>query len=229
MVKNGTEVAIYGVKVQLYCPVNIKNYMIPDRIYCNLYHHCRGNYGNVMLCDKGKVFDINANGPEAFGACNFEDAVNCANKYILLEDDQIPGRPPLLLQQKSNLRSTLASTMNGIVESDSKLGNYMSGSANGMNMNYMQQVANSREELVSGIPFDCRGRPNGHWRDQRYCDVFHACISGEQKKTYSCAQLGERIYFDETTRRWKFLYFYFFYFYKIKFEKFYLIKNRFIL
>jgi hypothetical protein len=45
------------------------------------------------------------------------------------------------------------------------------------------------------------GKLNGHWKDTRFCDVFHACISGEQKKTYSCAQLGERIYFDETTRR----------------------------
>lgn len=211
MVKNGTEVSLLGTKVQLYCPVNIKNYMIPDRIYCNLYHHCRGNYGTVQLCDRGKVFDINANGPEAFGACNYEEAVNCLGKYILTEDQAVlPGRAPLLQPPqsvaaplpshapaqapKSNLRSTLPAG----VEAD-KLGNYLGG------VSYLpQQVANSREELVSGIPFDCRGRPNGHWRDQRYCDVFHACISGEQKKTYSCAQLGERIYFDETTRRFEF-------------------------
>lgn len=187
--------------------------MIPDRIYCNLYHHCRGNYGTVQLCDKGKVFDINANGPEAFGACNYEEAVNCLGKYILTEDQAvIPGRAPLLNPSqpvqaaqsaplpsaapqapKSNLRSTLAAG----VEAD-KLSNYNMGGSTSF---LPQQVANSREELVSGIPFDCRGRPNGHWRDQRYCDVFHACISGEQKKTYSCAQLGERIYFDETTRR----------------------------
>lgn len=64
---------------------------------------------------------------------------------------------------------------------------------------------NTREELISGIKFDCRSKANGHWRDYRYCDVFHACISNEQKKTYSCAQLGERIYFNETTKRCEFL------------------------
>ncbi|RNA20523.1 chitin binding peritrophin, partial [Brachionus plicatilis] len=71
-----------------------------------------------------------------------------------------------------------------------KMENYVSGSG--------------REELVVGIAFDCRGRPNGHWRDGQFCDVFHACINNEQKKTYTCAQLGEKTYFDEETRRCEF-------------------------
>lgn len=57
------------------------------------------------------------------------------------------------------------------------------------------------ENLVGGIPFDCRGRPSGHWRDGRFCDIFHACVFGMQRKTYACPFVGERTYFDEITRR----------------------------
>jgi hypothetical protein len=58
------------------------------------------------------------------------------------------------------------------------------------------------ENLVGGIPFDCRGRSTGHWRDNKYCDIFHACVYGIQRKTYVCPYVGERTYFDETTRRY---------------------------
>lgn len=61
------------------------------------------------------------------------------------------------------------------------------------------------ETLVGGIPFDCRGRPSGHWRDGRYCDIFHACVFGMQRKTYSCPFVGERTYFDEISRRCEFV------------------------
>lgn len=57
------------------------------------------------------------------------------------------------------------------------------------------------ENLIGGIPFDCRGKPTGHWRDHRFCDVFHACVFGIQRKTYSCPFVGERTYFDEISRR----------------------------
>lgn len=62
------------------------------------------------------------------------------------------------------------------------------------------------ENLVGGIPFDCRGRSTGHWRDNKYCDIFHACVYGIQRKTYVCPYVGERTYFDETTRRCEFVY-----------------------
>ena len=57
------------------------------------------------------------------------------------------------------------------------------------------------ENLVGGIPFDCRGRPTGHFRDTRFCDIFHACVFGSQRKTYACPIVGERTYYDEITRR----------------------------
>ncbi len=61
------------------------------------------------------------------------------------------------------------------------------------------------ENTIGGIPFDCRGRPTGHWRDTRFCDIFHACVHGYQRKTYACPIVGERTYFDEITKRCEFV------------------------
>ena len=57
------------------------------------------------------------------------------------------------------------------------------------------------QKVVVNVPFDCKGRIDGHWRDVRYCDVFHACIAGEQKRSYACNQVGERFYFDDATQK----------------------------
>ena len=51
------------------------------------------------------------------------------------------------------------------------------------------------------IPFNCLGRPTGHYRDSRFADIFHACVYGSQRKTYACPIVGERTYFDEITKR----------------------------
>jgi hypothetical protein len=61
------------------------------------------------------------------------------------------------------------------------------------------------ENLITGIQFDCQSRTTGHWRDGRYCDVFHACVYGQQKKTYSCPYVGERSYYDEGLKRCEFI------------------------
>ncbi len=60
------------------------------------------------------------------------------------------------------------------------------------------------ENLIGGVPFDCRGKPTGHIRDHRFCDIFHACVFGSQRKTYACPFVGERTYFDEVTKRCEF-------------------------
>ena len=183
--QNGSKVNILGTQIELNCVIGSKNYLIPDRTYCNVFHHCHANSGNVFVCEKGQAFDVNANGPNASGVCNFEEMVNCGGKFILTEMGQ---RSPKMSKPVSRLTSYKSSG------EKSKQGSYLKS--------FTYPVAGStNEELVTGIPFDCRRKSNGHWKDTRYCDVFHACIGGEQKKTYSCAQLGERIYFDETTKR----------------------------
>lgn len=61
------------------------------------------------------------------------------------------------------------------------------------------------ETLVGGVPFNCIGRPTGHYRDSHFCDVFHACVYGQQRKTYACPFVGENSYFDEITRKCEFV------------------------
>lgn len=56
------------------------------------------------------------------------------------------------------------------------------------------------ENLIGGIPFDCAGR-SGHFRDSRFCDIFHACVWGIQRKTYACPFVGERTYYDAISRK----------------------------
>ncbi|CAF1014887.1 unnamed protein product [Rotaria sordida] len=60
------------------------------------------------------------------------------------------------------------------------------------------------QQILTNMPFECRGRLDGFWRDLRYCDVFHACVAGEQVRSYGCPQVGERFYFSDTTQRCEF-------------------------
>ena len=61
------------------------------------------------------------------------------------------------------------------------------------------------ENLVGGIPFNCAGKPTGHYRDSNFCDVFHACVFGQRQKTYSCPFVGEHSYFDDVSRKCEFV------------------------
>ncbi|CAF0949466.1 unnamed protein product [Brachionus calyciflorus] len=61
------------------------------------------------------------------------------------------------------------------------------------------------ENLIGGIIFDCSAHPTGHWRDSKFCDVFHACVYGQQKKTYSCPFVGENTFFDEINHKCEFV------------------------
>jgi hypothetical protein len=61
------------------------------------------------------------------------------------------------------------------------------------------------ENTIGGIAFDCAAKPTGHWRDATFCDIYHACVWGQQRKTYLCPIVGERTYFDEQTQRCEFV------------------------
>jgi hypothetical protein len=249
--KNGTAMNIYGVRVELNCPIGtVKNYMMPDRRFCNVYHKCQGNYGYVYVCEHGQAYDIISSGSGP--SCNAEELVNCAGKFILTENGQKPGKsikPPansrfLNHQEETDVSDKLdsmvaaaaagplAAEQQQLSQTDKALHNYMNNYnvvkhqqqqqqlnqqqhhqhqhvmpqevATAVNNNQIVEESENREELVSGIPFDCRNKANGHWRDGKLCDVFHACIGGEQRKTYSCAQVGDRTYFDEITKRYAF-------------------------
>jgi hypothetical protein len=194
---NNISVVIHGAKINLNCPAGAKNALIPDNKYCNVFHHCHGGTGNVFICEKGQAFDGQANGPEKSGVCNFEEMVNCVGKFILTENGQKPGQPR---KNPAVAPEMIAQALNS-GPANSKSNMFVNINNNNNNNYVVPPVANIREETIMGVSFDCRGKANGHWRDLRYCDVFHACIGGEQRKTYSCAQLGERVYFDEISKR----------------------------
>lgn len=61
------------------------------------------------------------------------------------------------------------------------------------------------ENLIGGISFDCSDKKTGHYQDTNYCDIFHACVHREQRKTYSCPFVGGKLYFDELTRKCEFV------------------------
>lgn len=177
------ELNIYGYRIQLKCPIGAKNYIYPDREFCNVFHHCHGFSGKVSICDKGQAFDPLANGIDESGVCNFENLVDCTGKFLLTESGKRAGKGVKNPESKA-----LYKTFKEKYEVNDK-----------------NKLEESSEELINGILFDCTGKPNGHYRDYIYCDIFHACISNERKKTYSCAHMGQRTYFDDTTKRCEFL------------------------
>ena len=67
-----------------------------------------------------------------------------------------------------------------------------------------QFVPTVQEQTITGISFDCSNKPTGPNKDNQYCDIYHACVFGQQQKTYGCAQNGERFYYDETTQKCEF-------------------------
>ncbi len=58
------------------------------------------------------------------------------------------------------------------------------------------------ENTLGGVDFDCSYLPSGHFRDNQFCDVYHACVHGFRRKTYTCPIVGKRTYFDEITQRY---------------------------
>jgi len=172
---------MFGIRISLKCPIGAKNYIYPDNEYCNVFHHCHGFSGKVSMCEKGQAFDSNANGAEESGVCNYENLVDCTGKFLLTENGKRAGQSP----------------KNPVIYVENGQGIKNSGGAKVK----AQEKEPKEEELIEGIEFDCLGKPDGHYRDYLYCDVFHACIASERKKTYSCAHVGERNYFDDDLKR----------------------------
>lgn len=48
---------IFGTKIDLKCPKGAKNYLFPDTHFCNVFHHCDGNQGNIFLCKLNFTFN----------------------------------------------------------------------------------------------------------------------------------------------------------------------------
>ena len=57
------------------------------------------------------------------------------------------------------------------------------------------------ESLIPGVSFDCFNKRTGIYKDFKFCDIYHVCVGQQHRKTYGCAQNGERFYFDESSKR----------------------------
>jgi hypothetical protein len=214
---------IYGHRIMLKCPIGVKNYLYPDREFCNVFHHCHGYSGKVSICDKGQAFDPTANGADQSGVCNFENLVDCTGKFILTESGKRVGQSVA----KAVIGAGASSLFNIYKEKLESKGYHLSKNGQ-LQLNDFGYGENASEELISGVSFDCVGKLNGHYRDLKYCDVFHACISNQRRKSYSCAHLGERTYFDDSLKKYDiekkrdFLFFNlsinFSFFFKLKFD-----------
>jgi hypothetical protein len=167
---------VYGAELRPECPSDVSNVLVADKIYCNIFYHCQSGRGSVYMCREGTVFD--SLNQESVGSCRSEELVNCDNRLILTTQGK---RSAKVTNKKLPLGKHL----------QAKYSNFI----------LLPPVQNQKE--IINVPFDCKGRIDGHWRDVRYCDVFHACLAGEQKRSYGCNQIGERFYFDDATQKYR--------------------------
>lgn len=70
--------------------------------------------------------------------------------------------------------------------------------------NKSSRAYSNEDAQITGVYFDCRNKPTGFYRDSFYCDIFHVCVGQKQKKTYSCPQITDQFYFDDSLKRCEF-------------------------
>jgi hypothetical protein len=147
------------------------------------------------MCRDGTVFDASVQ--EGVGSCRSEELTDCANRLILTTQGK---RASIYVKQDQSMSNTNRLQMDTNMVTDKSMP---------MNRNIHPKYSNfillpppmQNQKVIVNVPFDCKGRIDGHWRDTRYCDIFHACIAGEQKRSYGCNQIGERFFFDDASQK----------------------------
>ncbi|CAF1471049.1 unnamed protein product [Adineta steineri] len=189
---NSTSMMIYDTEIYPEeCPLNSLNILIPDKDYCNIFYKCQSGRTFVYMCSEGTVFD--SSNLTNTNSCCSEDLVNCNNRLILTGQGKRSTKIPT---NKDSMEHKLKNN-----KSSSILGKSMQTKYSNF---ILLPPAMQNQKIVVNVPFDCKGRIDGHWRDTRYCDIFHACLAGEQKRSYGCNQIGERFYFDDATQKCEF-------------------------
>ncbi len=194
---NSSSIMVYGNELRPDCPSDLSNILVGDTNYCNVFYHCQSGRGSVYMCREGTVFD--SSNREGVSSCRSEELVDCGNRLILTsqgkrasvyskKDQSIFNMNLFGFENNSPLKEKKITPMNKNLHS--KYSNFI----------LLPPPTQNQREVVN-VPFDCKGRIDGHWRDTRYCDVFHACIAGEQKRSYACFQVGERFYFDDASQK----------------------------
>ncbi|CAF1109060.1 unnamed protein product [Adineta ricciae] len=195
---NSSYIMVYGSELRPDCPSDVSNVLVPDMNYCNVFYHCQAGRGSVYMCREGTVFD--STNQEGVSSCRLEELIDCGNRLILTSQ----GKRPSTYIKKEKTFTNL--NLFGLDTNQPRDKNMF------LNKNLHPRYSNfillpppmQNQKVVVNVPFDCKGRIDGHWRDTRYCDVFHACIAGEQKRSYGCNQIGERFYFDDASQKCEF-------------------------
>ena len=186
---------VYGTELRPDCPLHVSNVLVADANYCNIFYHCQSGHGSVYMCREGTVFD--SLNQEGVGSCRSEKLIDCDDRLILTSQGK---------RSSTYKRRNLPMSKSNLFGFNK---NYLKERKMALNGNFHTQYSNfmllpppmTNQKVVVDVPFDCTGRIDGHWRDTRYCDVFHACIAGEQRRSYGCNQIGERFYFDDASQR----------------------------
>ena len=192
---NSSYIMVYGSELRPDCPSEVSIVLVADTNYCNVFYHCQSGRGSVYMCRDGTVFDSTSQ--EGVGSCRLEELADCGNRLILTAQGK---RPSTYIKKEKAMPNV---NVFGFDNSQAQDKNVF------LNRNLHSRYSNfillpppmQNQKVVVNVPFDCKGRIDGHWRDVRYCDVFHACIAGEQKRSYGCNQIGERFYFDDASQK----------------------------
>ena len=178
---------IYGHELQPNCHVNLSNHYMLDKTFCNVFYRCESGRTAAFICSEGQAFEASTNTHDQ-GKCRPESIVDCGHRLIVTAQGQHPNR-----------KATEPSTQTmPVVDVKLVLGKSLSHPQSKLIL-LPPPVPNQKE--VMNVPFDCKGRIDGHWRDTQYCDIFHACLAGEQKRSYGCNQISERFYFDDASQK----------------------------
>jgi hypothetical protein len=189
---NSSYIMVYGSELRPECPSDVSNVLIADKNYCNIFYHCQSGRGSVYICRDETVFDSSIN--EGVSSCRAEELVDCGNRLILTSQGK--RLPIASIKPKQNINMNVPD-----FESEKKLPSLGKSLQSKYSNFILLPPPIQNQKIVVNVAFDCKGRIDGHWRDTRYCDVFHACISGEQKRSYGCNQIGERFYFDDASQK----------------------------
>ena len=186
---------VYGSELRPDCPSDVSNVLVADANFCNVFYHCQSGRGSVYMCREGTVFDSSVQ--EGVGSCRSEELINCANRMILTSQGK---RASMHMKRDQAIANVNLFGLGTVPAKDANVPMNKNLHARYSNFILLPPPAQNQKVIVN-VPFDCKGRIDGHWRDARYCDVFHACIAGEQKRSYGCNQIGERFYFDDATQK----------------------------
>lgn len=188
---------VYGCELRPDCPSDVSNVLVGDVNYCNVFYHCQSGRGSVYICREGTVFD--SSNQEGVSSCRSEELVDCGSRLILTAQGK---RASTYVKKEQTFFNMNLFGFENSNQVKSKPESIASKSLQPKYSNFilLPPPTHNQKEVVN-VPFDCKGRIDGHWRDTRYCDVFHACLAGEQKRSYACYQVAERFYFDDASQK----------------------------